>query len=431
MGGRFQVSAMAESQKQAAWPTSSASSEDLQQVPSARAVEARAVEDCRTSLLDAVAAIAPTLHAGAIQSDIQGRLVEATVDALRANGLWRLRLCRELGGFELPIVAQIQVLSALAAEDASSAWCTMVANNAVATLGATMPPAAIDRVFADGVPVCSIVAAPGGVATPVEGGYQLNGTWRLASAVQHASWVHATALIERDPSRLLQMAIPARDLTIIDSWNVVGLSGTGSKDFTLQNYFLPAELAGNEHKPYCQIRGLRRYDLAEVENVESYEHLAFAIGIGRRALRELRSALVKPVGGRYIADREVVQGKLGQAAVKLQAAEALALLLYERIDAAAVGQHQSWSYADRHLPRALAVWATDLALECTQLAFQRSGSVALHQPNVFEKLLRDMHVAAKHIVVDDAALASYALHLVETGGPMELSGRASAIGTIQ
>lgn len=367
-------------------------------------------------LLAAVAAIAGTLQAGAAQSDQQGRLVDSSVDALRSHGLWRMRLCRELGGLELPIVTQIQVLAALAAEDASCAWCTMVANNAAAMLGAKMPPAGIERIFGKGVPACSIVAAPGGAASPAEGGYVLNGTWRLASGIHHASWIHATTHIDRDPSRLLHVAIPARDVALLDSWDVVGLAGTGSNDFALADYFLPAALAKREGEPGGRVRGTRRYDLLGLECLESYEHLAFAIGIGRRALRELRLVLGKTAAGRYMAAREVVQGQLGRVLVRLQAAEAMALSLYGRIDAAAVGGQQPWTCAERHLPRALAVWASELALECAQLAFHRSGSAALSRSGILEKLVRDMSVAAKHVVVDDTAFAFHAQHFIETGG---------------
>lgn len=375
----------------------------------------------REELLAAVRAIAPILKAGESESDARGRLSDETVEALRTHDLWRMRLCTELGGLELPIVTQIEVLAALASEEASSAWCTMVANNGLATLGATMPAAAVDRVFADGVPVCSIVAAPGGVATPVDGGYKLNGTWQLASAIHHADWVFASALIERDPSRVLPLAIPTADVELLDSWNVVGLSGTGSNDFKLVDYFLPVELTGNEEHPERQLRGVRRYDHVDVEHLESYEHLAFAIGIARRALRELRLVLAQPTSGRQVGDRELVQEQFGRAVVRLQAVEALAYSLYARIDAAALGEAQSWSDGERHLPRVLAAQASELALECVQLAFRRSGLAGMRRPNILEKLLRDMSVAAAHAVVDDSAFATYAQHLVETGLSFEFA----------
>ena len=329
-----------------------------------------------------------------------------------------MRLCRELGGFDLPIVAQIDILAALAAEDTSSAWCTMIANSAVAVIGSTMPKPALDRIFAEGVPACTSVAFPGGVATPVDGGYTLDGTWRFASGIHHADWIHAVAHIEGDPARPLQLAIPAGDVEILDSWNVVGLAGTGSNDFTLTNYFLPRELTGREADSYGQLRGTR-YDLVELEHLESYEHLAFAIGVGRRALSELRSVLATPTRGRSIGDREVVQLEFGQAAIRLQAIEALAHATYARVDDAAAGTPRSWTAADRYLPRALAVCATELALHIVRLAFHRAFATALHRPNIFEKLLRDMSVAAAHIVVDDTAFASYAQHLIESRGPLQ------------
>ena len=180
---------------------------------------------------------------------------------------------------------------------------------------------------------------------------------------------------------------------------------------------------GREEAPFSQVRGSRRYDLVEVEYLESYEHLAFALGAGRRALRELRLVYSKPLPGRYVAEREVVEGEMGRAVVELHAVEALAYSLFTRVDAAAAGEPQAWSHAERHLPRALASLATDLALKCVQLAFHRAGLVALRKPNIFEKLLRDMSVAATHVVVDDLAFPAYAQHLIETGAPLELGAR--------
>lgn len=365
-------------------------------------------------LTAAVADIADILNFEAQPSDGQGRLSDRAVHALRSHDLWRMRLCQDLGGLELPIVTQIQVLAALAAVDASSAWCTMVANNAVAMLGATMPAPATERVFANGVPTCAIVAAPGGKATATEGGYLVTGTWQLASGIHHADWVYATAHIDGDPSRLLPLALPAEDLTLLDTWRSVGLAATGSDDFSLSDYFVPTALTGRATNPYGQLRGTRRYDLAGLDHLESYEHLAFAIGVTRRALAELCELLARGSAGRHTADREVVQSQLGQMEVSLQAIEALALSIYSRVDAAAMGEPHAWNAADRHLPRAVAVQATQLALESVQMAFHRSGAVAVRSPNVLEKLLRDMSVAATHVMVDDTAVAAYAQHLIES-----------------
>lgn len=367
-------------------------------------------------LHDAVWTAAPLLQSGADEADRQGFLTPEAVSMLQMHDLWRLRLCRQLGGLELSICAQLEVLAALAEADTSSAWCTMVMNDALAVIGATMPQATIDRVFADGIPSCSIVATPGGVAIATDGGFLLTGSWQLASGIRNATWVYAAAFVDRDPSRVLPFVLPVADVDILDTWNVVGLAGTGSNDFKLNNYFLPAELAGREESPFEQVRGVRRYDAVDVEHLESYEHLAFAIGVARRALREFRLTLSRPSAGRHVGDREMVQEQFGRCMLRLKAIEALALSLYSRIDAATLGEPQAWLDGERHLPRTLAAQSSELALECVQLAFRRSGIAALHRPNIYDKLLRDMNVAATHVVVDDSAFASYAQDLIETGG---------------
>lgn len=372
----------------------------------------------RDDLLEAVAEIGAVLDAGAAQADEDGRLAPSVVALLRSKSLWRMRLCRELGGLELPIVDQIQVLAALAAEDSSSAWCTMVANNAVAVLGSSMPDAVVSQVFVDGPPACSIVAGPGGRAVRVDGGYLVTGTWRLASGIHNATWIHATAHVGGDPSRVLPLALPRADVTLLDTWHVVGLAGSGSDDFSLTNYFLPESLTGSESNPYGQLRGAHRYDRVGLEHLETYEHLAFALGVGRRVLRELQKALATGPSGRHTADREVVQAELGRAVVEFHAVEAAALAVFGRADATAAGDATAWRADDRYLPRAMAAWATKLALDSAQLAFQRSGAIALRRPNVVEKLLRDMSVAATHLMVDDSSLASYGQHLIETGATL-------------
>ena len=377
-----------------------------------------------TRLLDAVAMIADVLQDGAAESDRQGALADKTVTALREHGFWRMRLCRELGGLELDVTSQVRVLAALAAVDTSSAWCTMVANSAVAALGATMPQPVVDRVFASGVPLCSIAAAPAGVAVPDGDGYRVSATWRLASSIDHAEWLHAVAFVEGDPSRPLPLAVPVHELDVLDTWNVIGLAGTGSHDVALVDHHLPHELVGRIGDPGRQVRGTRRYDQLALDDLESFEHLAFAIGVARRALDELGTVLSRGRGGSATGDREIVQLEVGEALVDLEAMQSLARSVYERADAAAAGDVSAWREQDRHLPRAVASWATRRALGIVQLAFHRSGSAALYRPNVFEKLLRDMSVAATHITVNDAALTSHALRSMESSGMDESVRRA-------
>ncbi len=92
--------------------------------------------------------------------------------------------------------------------------------------------------------------APQGVAKPIErgaGGYILNGRWQFSSGTHHCDWIILGAMLGDDegkpimPPQMLHMILPRKDYEIVeDSWNVVGLRGTGSKDVIVKDAFVPA-----------------------------------------------------------------------------------------------------------------------------------------------------------------------------------------------
>src|SRR3546814_19244999 len=87
--------------------------------------------------------------------------------------------------------------------------------------------------------------APMGVARPVEGGYILNGRWSFSSGTDHCDWVMIGAMVGDEsgkplmPPKILHVLLPRSDYDIDqDSWNGVGLRGTGSKDLISKDAFL-------------------------------------------------------------------------------------------------------------------------------------------------------------------------------------------------
>ncbi len=87
---------------------------------------------------------------------------------------------------------------------------------------------------------------PGGVAVPVDGGYRMTGRWQFSSGTDHCDWIFLGAMIgDNDgkpimPPVGLHVILPRSDYTIVeDSWDVVGLRGTGSKDIIVKDAFIP------------------------------------------------------------------------------------------------------------------------------------------------------------------------------------------------
>jgi alkylation response protein AidB-like acyl-CoA dehydrogenase len=82
----------------------------------------------------------------------------------------------------------------------------------------------------------------------VDGGYRVTGRWTFVSGGHHATWIGGHChVVERDGSlragadgRPIErtMLIPAGAMTVTDDWNVVGLRGTGSDTFAVDDYFV-------------------------------------------------------------------------------------------------------------------------------------------------------------------------------------------------
>ena len=85
--------------------------------------------------------------------------------------------------------------------------------------------------------------APSGTAVPVDGGYTVNGHWKFSSGTDHCDWVVLGAAVpgkEGSPVAMLHVMLPRGDYEIVeDSWNVIGLDGTGSKDIIIRDQFVP------------------------------------------------------------------------------------------------------------------------------------------------------------------------------------------------
>ena len=371
----------------------------------------------REALLTQVERIAPTLQASGGKSEELATLAPEAVAALRDAGLFRLKLPAVMGGAEADPVTEMMVLEAIAYHDFSSGWCTMVGATAVASLGAFLPEAGLDRVFRDGrVPTASISFFPAGRAVRQNGGYRLSGRWRFNSGIRHAEWVVGGTVVERtedeNASRPLVIfaVIPAADVTLHDNWrDVVGLRGTGSGDCSVENYQLSENLSfvWDLLVPKPQ-RGGPSYLFPPFSYVAK-EHGSVAIGAARRALDELINIATTTRGtfrSSKLVERQVVHRQIAEADLKIRAARALMHERYEQLYQK-VGAGQLPDGADIADVRAIALHATDVAIDVTTMAYHFAGNTGLHHPHVLGRLLRDLNTAGLHQVMSDTAYENH------------------------
>jgi alkylation response protein AidB-like acyl-CoA dehydrogenase len=371
----------------------------------------------RQMLLQGVADIADTLRASGPRSEELGTLAPEAVNALRDAGMFRLKLPMVVGGAEADPVTEMLVLEELAYHDFTSGWCTMVGATGVASLGAFLNEAGLQQVFANNrIPTAAISFFPAGRAVRGNGGYRVSGRWRFNSGIRHAEWVLGGTVVEgteaENGGRPLVMfsAFPATQVTHYNNWGgVVGLRGTGSCDFSVEDYQLSEDLTfvWDLLKPKPR-RGGVSYLLPPFSYVAK-EHGSVAIGAARRALDELVTIATTTRGtfrSSSLDQRQVVHRKIAEVDLKLRAARALMHERYERLWQKVNGGELPEG-ADIADVRAICVHATDIAIETAGIAYHFAGNTGLHHPNVIGRLLRDLNTAGLHQVMSDTAYENH------------------------
>ena len=364
-------------------------------------------EELRRHLLDAIARIRPVLEADAEANDAAETLAWPSVVALYREGLLSLKVPHELGGPEVDPHLYLELCDELSYINPSAGWCAFINSTSAALLGAFLPDAGAERVFPSGrMPIASGALIPRGVATPVDGGWRVSGQWPFASGSAHSSWLLAGFRIVRDgtpgPEHMV-MAAAIEDVKFVDNWQVMGLKGTGSRDFLLTDHFVAEDMAFDLLTTDPR-KGGPMFWLGRPGFVTP-DHAAFALGVARRALDEIamlagsyqRGYLTSP-----IAQRGALQHDLGKCDQQLRAARALCR---EALD-------EAWEFCRRgerpDLERQLRLrgacaYATDVACQIATTAFRYGGGNAIYNDRVLQRCMRDINAAAQHFMVNTSA----------------------------
>jgi len=371
----------------------------------------------RRVLMDAVESVRPILEANAQAAEESATLPQGSVEALYDSGLLRLKLPHVLGGAEADPIIQLDVLEAVSRIDPAAGWCLMIGAASVGSLGAFLPDDSIEEIFAGGrPPKVAGAAAPSGMATPVDGGYRLTGRWQFGSGIRHAEWVSAGARVvdgfDGYP-RQLRVAMPRHKVKVHDNWQVMGLRGTGSCDFSVDDLFVPYGFAWDVTSVEPR-RGGGLYRLGRPGFVTN-EHSAFALGVGRRALDAFADVAAGKTRGynstNPLAQRSVIQRCLGESDMRLRAARALNVeILGDAWDAVCAG-HPPPPPLQAQM-RAVATHTTDVAADVATQAFRYGGGSALFTTNILQQCLHDVNAAAQHQMVSDTAYENHGQFLL-------------------
>ena len=324
------------------------------------------------------------------------------VQTLRELGAFWLKTPAELGGTPLDPVEFCDVMEELAYTDVSVAWATMIGCGCAGMAGGWLPDAGVRRVFAPDEPLPLIAGQlqPRGTGRPVDGGYVVSGRWSFASGIVHSSWLIASFRVSGDEGRIPVFLVPKDEATVIDTWHVAGLVGTGSMDFALDEVFVPAEMMYERTAPGARGGALYRQDgLQFVSN----EVPPLCVGMARRALddmTELASRTARFAGGATLSERAVFLKELGRAETKIAAAR---LVHRDAIETAWEATRAGTGATPAQLiaVNTTSVYAVETCAEVITDLFRYGGGRVLSLSNPMQRHLRNSLAARQHVAITE------------------------------
>jgi alkylation response protein AidB-like acyl-CoA dehydrogenase len=353
-------------------------------------------------------AVRPRVAAASDEIETTRRLPPELLDTLHQAQLFRLLLPRSSNGIETDPITFFHVTEAIAQADASTAWCLGQAG------GCAMSAAYLDWPVAQAIfgddPKAVLAWGPGPKARAIEcdGGYRVTGIWAFASGGRHANWLGAHCpILQADGSPRLDadgrqaertMLVRTEDVTWTDIWNTVGLRGTASDQFALNDHFVRADhsMTRDFEKERRETGPLYRMSAS---NCFQIGFAGVACGIARGALDSfVDTARNKvPFGMRSpLRDNAVTQSGLAQAEVNLRAARAFVLQSMAEIwkDLCAGA---TISVEQRITIRMASTNAIAKAREAVDFAYHAAGATAIFENHPLERRFRDMHTVTQQL----------------------------------
>ncbi|MEI7711475.1 MAG: acyl-CoA dehydrogenase family protein [Rhodospirillales bacterium] len=356
-------------------------------------------------IVAAAIALAPAIRAARDDAERMRQTPPALAAEITEAGIYQMYLPRSMGGPETPPLTAFRVVEELSRHDGSVGWGAMIAT--ALSMNAARLPAEIGRELA-GTPAdyrCAGSARPGGKAWPVEGGFRVKGQWNFASGIQNANWLYATCVVADGGEKpvLRAMWVPRTQVTIVDTWHTVGMRGTGSQDFVIDDVFVP--------EAHSRLSAAPPSETGPLYHPRSWyvflwtPSAANALGIARGAidtLTEIAATEASTLSPNLLRDRPRVQERLAEAEAIVNASRAYVFDAVGRLwDTLCAGEQPT----DRMVAQArlALVHAMHESVRAVDKVFHAAGTNAIYTRLPLERAFRDIHVALQH----GAALPSY------------------------
>ena len=366
-------------------------------------------------LVRAAAGLQPLLRELHDEIEREQRFPRALVEKMREAGLYRMVIPRSLGGYQADALTYLRAVE-LTAEGCGSVGWNLANNGIVQLVSLGLPDEGVHEIYAQSpsTPGAGTAVQGGGQAVPVEGGYRVTGRWSFGSGSPEASWMLGSfQILDDGKPRLSPEGKPlywrgffsrAEVEIVPGSWDVTGLRGTGSFDWTVHDVFLPERRtmvhAGvpldNQWDRWPGVT----YSLPTQCWIGPH-HSAVITGIARAGI----DALIELAGGKtprgrtgLLCDNPQVQDAVGRADAILNAGRAYrSAMITELWNSVAAGK--GTTLEQRARCRLASTYAADSARQAIDLVYRHGGSTSFKRDSRLAECWRDLHTVGQTVTL--------------------------------
>jgi alkylation response protein AidB-like acyl-CoA dehydrogenase len=358
--------------------------------------------------LDRVRRVAPVIDGAADRIEQDRRLPPEVLDALHGEGLFRLLLPKRYGGSEVDPATFHLVISEVARHDASTAWC-LCQGNGCAMAATYVTPEIAQEVWGND-PRAVLAWGPPGKATAIDEGdhFRVTGKWSFASGMRHATWLGGHSVVadadgtprtdEAGKPVVRTMLIPSSQVEKKDIWHVMGLRGTASDAFSVNDLSVP--------RAYTLMRGENQELFHETPLYIFPQTALYSIGFSGTAIGIARAMLesFKELAGEKtplrmkgkLRENGLIQMEVGMGEARLNAARANVLSevtdIWDEVQATG-----TLTVAQRMRIRLATTFGIHEAKAVADSVYDLAGATAIFASSVFERRFRDIHTVTQQV----------------------------------
>ncbi|GHE57482.1 acyl-CoA dehydrogenase family protein [Streptomyces capitiformicae] len=372
-------------------------------------------------LIARASALVPLLRSNITATEKLGNPAPENLAALRDAGLFRLTTPPDHGGLHPSMRTQVQIISEVGRGCASTGW--IVANHAASTeFTLILPDEATQEIFGDNPDAIFLSAgcAPDARAERVPGGLRVSARAPYASGCEISDWALLIGIPLYEGGQVkgaVNVLVALGEAKVERTWNVAGMSGTGTNAMTVTDVFVPERRTLVVEKD-----NLDRLEelLSPTELVKGNLHsLSSLVGGARGALDLVRETLArdKPIAYstyRRAADSPAVQQAFTEATHLIDTASLHMLHVADEFDA--LPPHTELSRVARARARMHSASALARAREGMQKLLDIAGTSGFAHANALQVYWRDLEVGSRHAMLGlPMILEDYGRALLDVG----------------